>query len=76
MRLGKAALGCVEEQVSKAWAGECVVEVPAPSLSLARKVFAAVSPHIEQRGGRPDVRRMKWSLSNGSEIRIVTDQAG
>jgi|GEM_PF-3777818 len=73
MRLGKMAVAAVEEQVHRAWAGECVVAVPAPSLSLARRIFGAVSPHIEERGGVPNLRCMSWDLPNGSQIRVVVD---
>lgn len=73
MRLGKEALGYVDSQVRKALSGECVVTVKAPSLSLARRMYMGVRPHIEERGGVPNDRRMSWALPNGSEIRVVVD---
>ena len=70
MRLGKETLGLIESQVSRALAGECVLTVPAPSLSLARRMYDGASPHVERLGGRPVRSALRWDLPNGSEIRI------
>lgn len=73
MRLGKGTIGLVEQTCRRALSGECVVEVPAPSLPKAGQMFEAVSPHIEAAGGTPLRRDLAWLLPNGSTIRIVPE---
>lgn len=68
MRLGKTHMAAIESVVSRALAGECRIEVPAPTPYLARKLFEAATPELEARGGRPDRRRLHWVFPNDSLI--------
>jgi hypothetical protein len=71
MRLGKTARGAIEARVKQALSGQCEVIVPAPA-HVAGRMFEAVDPHIQEFGGQPDPRRRRWTLPNGSVIRLAS----
>jgi len=70
MRLGARATDVIGSVVQRAMSGECVVCVRAPNRDVARRMYAGVTKHIEERGGTPAPTRFAWRLPNGSEIRI------
>ena len=70
MRLGKLHLDLISAVALKAMAGECQVEIPAPTWKAAREIFKAVTPYMEQRGARAAERGYKWFFSNGSEVAL------
>lgn len=69
MRLGKSHVQHIDEVARKALSGECMITVPAPSWRLARQIFEAATPHMEERGARV-AGALVWAFSNGSHVKV------
>ena len=74
MRLGKAHLSCIENVAHLAMSGECSIVIPAPNPHVARRIFQAATPHMEERGAQA-IGGMTWKFSNGSNVKIEVDTA-
>jgi len=68
MRLGKAHLELIDGVAKQALAGECVITIPAPTWHVAKRIFEAAKPHMEERGAKS--LSLGWQFVNGSRVNV------